>query len=539
MKAASPTPEQDGLFDTHDQRTARARGSMLWAAYGDALGFISELADERALRRRTRGKQLDHLMAWVRRVGGRGGVNIELPAGSWSDDTQLRLATCRAISGNGFDVESFARVELPVWPSYALGGGRASKSAAQNLGKAEALWYANAFDGWTDAGGNGAAMRIQPHVWASADLAHDFVADVFANAVCTHGHPRAIAGALFHAATLAHCMRIGSLPSLEDCLGVVMVMSSTLETISDSRHLGSTWLGLWERATGKAFSSAWQAALDEISDGLRRALADELGEDDVVTRYARVVDSLGLRDEAQRGSGALTPVAALALALFAPSPHGAMVASANAIGTDTDTIATMAGALLGACHPPEAPPWPPLDADYLTKEADRLTAISRGQSPPSHSYPDVLTWVAPPTQADALVVDGDDLLVEGLGRATPVDGEPTPNAKGDFAWQWVRTDFGQTLLIKRRPTLRALHNRNSLIPPQGPEQAPESAASRSPANRSAPKDRGVNLDGAVHYAKQHIDDNSQLGYTIRRVARDGDLSELVALVVAIRDDLRR
>ena len=109
-------------------------------------------------------------MGWQRRVGGRGGVSVRLPAGCWSDDTQLRMAVSRAISHRGFDVQAFAHVELPIWPSYALGGGRASKAAAKNLGKPNALWYANAFPRWFEAGGNGAAMRIQPHVWSSPEL---------------------------------------------------------------------------------------------------------------------------------------------------------------------------------------------------------------------------------------------------------------------------------------------------------------------------------------------------------------------------------
>ena len=98
---------------------------------------------------------------------------------------------------HGFDVETFARIELPVWLSYALGGGRASKAAAKNLGKPRTLWYANTFPGWADAGGNGAAMRIQPHVWASRDLdGDDYMLGVVADSVCTHGHPRAIVGSL-------------------------------------------------------------------------------------------------------------------------------------------------------------------------------------------------------------------------------------------------------------------------------------------------------------------------------------------------------
>ena len=167
---------------------------MLWAAYGDALGFISELTDEKGLRRRTRGAPLDRLMAWTRRVGGRGGVSVELPAGCWSDDTQLRLAVSRSIGNHGFDVETFARIELPVWPSYALGGGRASKTAAKNLATHNTPWYANTFSDWHKAGGNGTAMRIQPHVWASSDLEEGYLLDVITDSICTHGHPRATSG---------------------------------------------------------------------------------------------------------------------------------------------------------------------------------------------------------------------------------------------------------------------------------------------------------------------------------------------------------
>lgn len=100
---------------------------------------------------------------WKRWVGGRGGVEALLSAGCHSDDTQLRLAVGRAIGPSGFDVEAFSKVELPVWP-YALGGGNSTKLAATNLGKTNAVWFSNYHEGWLKSGGNGAAMRVQPHV---------------------------------------------------------------------------------------------------------------------------------------------------------------------------------------------------------------------------------------------------------------------------------------------------------------------------------------------------------------------------------------
>ena len=48
----------------------QVRRSALWAAYGDALGWISELVDEKGLNRRTLGKPLRQPIGWKRRIGG-------------------------------------------------------------------------------------------------------------------------------------------------------------------------------------------------------------------------------------------------------------------------------------------------------------------------------------------------------------------------------------------------------------------------------------------------------------------------------------
>ncbi len=170
--------------------------SMLWAAYGDALGFITELCPKKYLPSRTGGKSsVDSLIPWTRRIGGRFGVNVELPAGCYSDDTQLRFATCRSIRSDGFfDIETFAKVELPIWLSYSLGAGRGSKAAAESLKKKQNHWNSNFFESehssYINGGGKGAAMRIQPHVWsASKEKRFDLILrDVVRNMSVTHGY---------------------------------------------------------------------------------------------------------------------------------------------------------------------------------------------------------------------------------------------------------------------------------------------------------------------------------------------------------------
>ena len=517
---------------------------MLWAAYADALGFVSELVTEKGLTRRTKGAKLDHLMAWTRRVGGRGGVEVELPAGCWSDDTQLRMAVSRAIGCHGFDVEAFARVEVPIWRSYALGGGRATKAAAANLGKPKSLWYANNFRGWADAGGNGAAMRVQPHVWASADLDGGYMLDVITDSVCTHGHPRAIVGACFHAVTLAHCLRDGIVPDPSRWEAIAGGLTDAPSLMEDHRSLGSTWVALWEQETGNYLRDAWRATVNELRTAIAQVADGTNGAGSTSDVYRGISTRLGLTDKEQRGSGILTSVAAVALAAAAVDAHDAAVVAANEIGTDTDTIATMAGALLGACDVATEPPEKPLDTDYLLREADRLVSVAQGSTTAGHSYPDILTWTAPQAQADALVQADDRLVVDGLGEVTELAAEVSWTPGKDFAWQWVRTEFGQTLLIKRRPELGSPRVGNALVAPSAVRPTPRGdPAAKSPRqtkvrSENAPLSR-LEFESALKFARKWIEHDDAIGRTIRDVANMGTPDDLVALVTALRNDLRR
>ncbi len=533
--------EQATLFEGNgDDRRARTRNSMLWAAYGDALGFVSELVGDKVLQKRTGGEPLNHLMAWERRVGGRAGVTVRLPAGSWSDDTQFRLAVSRSISHRGFDVETFARVELPVWPSYALGGGRASKSAAKNLAKSKTLWYANTFPRWFEAGGNGAAMRIQPHVWASVKP-DDCLTDVIVDSVCTHGHLRAVVGACFHAAILAHCLTDGMTPDLKTCAEIAGRLTDAVSSIENHEFLGSTWIGLWEEATRKRIKTEWEATVAEIQGAIEKAdsAIEKVGHSGKSDRiYRKVCEDLGLRAKHQRGSGVLTTVASAALASVADDPHEGVVTAANALGTDTDTIATMVGALLGACHDGNPPPEAPLDRQYLLDEADRLVDAAMGRRVRTHRYPDPLTWAAPKTQADALLRNGSGLWVEGLGPVTDIEQPTTWSIRRDFGWQWVRTGFGQTLLIKRRPDVRSAAPGNE-HPKGSPPPAVAGFGDKAKTKRnSGSPDPGVDIGRALEYARQNIGDDECVGSAIRQVALRGTLGDFLNLARGLRDELR-
>ena len=539
------------------EHSRKIRRSTLWAAYGDALGWISELTDEAGLKRRTGGEPLHRPIAWERRIGGRSGVTTSLPTGCYSDDTQLRLATGRAIRPSVFDVEAFARVELPIWLSYALGGGKGTTAAATNLSKPKVPWFANTFKGWTESGGNGAAMRIQPHVWAARtpDAPESFLLDVVRNTICTHSHPTGILGAVIHALTLAHTVATGHTPSPDELEAAITTSENLPELMQDDFEIWNYWRAAFEQETGP-FVESWKQAIASSRDALRIASVNPSGSAGE-ERYASIVNNLMMRCREHIGNGILTAIAAVGLTWCETQPEEALRIAVNEIGTDTDTIATMAGAILGVTSETE-PPVEVLDADLLRSEADRLSAIAEGRKPPSHRYPDLLHWAAPKTRSDALLqTDGGRLYVSGLGLAE-AQSEPMTAPKGDFMWQWLKLETGQTLLLKRRPAL--LHcsadpenltalpvpssaddsDKQGVAAPQYPPAVnsdvnpPQMALKQS----SEAMKRPIDLPGAVDYITEHIRDDKAIGHALRGVVTRGTRGQTAAFTAALIDLIR-
>lgn len=563
------------------------RSSMLWAAWADAIGFITELTDERGVWRRAGTAQVVETVAWKRRVGGKFGVPMELPAGCYSDDTQLRLAVGRAITARGFDVEAFARVELTVWPAYALGGGRASKAAAANLTKVSTPWFGNFFDGWHTAGGNGAAMRIQPHVWAARepDQVGSHLLDVIADSVTTHGHPRAIVGAVFHAVCLGYALQHGEVPPPAVWPSLLDATDHAVKLIDDHPQLASVWRPSWEQASGGPLDSAWRETVGECRELLEQARATSAdlalcgGDWQAAGEvYADFASRHELTDPAVRGSGTVTVCAALMLAAGLGDPKECAIVAANALGTDTDTIGTMAAALAGAAT---AAPFTEtvLDAPYLENEASRLAEIALGgRGDHGFGYPDLLGWTPPRAQLDAVgVVDG-QLGLAGIALLD-VEADPVPDGRGSY-WRWARSSIGASFLIKHRDQPRQLAAGQLPIDPAQRNRPVEVAVERrarrgqvddsrsvvyhtdrvnvaqvvgSPADhaaidapeplevpdRSLQGSRHVDVDQILRWLGAHSNrdrasQDQALGYAVRRLIEDGSVEQLIAFTAALR-----
>ena len=439
--------------------------SSLWAAGGDALGWMTELSHGTdGVKRRTGKAKVIEPVTWRRHIGGRSGVKIDLPAGTYSDDTQLRLCVSRSIRGNGaFDVEAFAKIEVTSWQGYCLGAGIGSKAASTNLSKRGVNWFSNFFatgrQKYTAAGGNGAAMRIQPHVWSANGSRDEMILRVMQDAIVTHGHPHGFCGAVFHALCIWNVLAERRIPSLEIAKQFVSYMDKLPAILENDSQITSIWRPYWERETGKSLAGAIRSFQDEALQDI--SLIEDVFGASMVPDYHDVLSQLGCLTDEYRGSGFKTALAALALSLL-HSPENvsdALIQIANELDSDTDTIATMSGALLGALAKHE-PRWKIQDIEYLRSEAKRMADIASGASALSFPYPDVSMWKPPANQSDAVVMWEGTLALKGIGVLKPHSKEyPSRTA----VWQWFSLlPFRQSVLAKRRSKVQSTVDENQM-----------------------------------------------------------------------------
>ncbi|MFF9566850.1 ADP-ribosylglycohydrolase family protein [Streptomyces sp. NPDC014685] len=323
---------------------------LVGAAVGDAMGWPYERRD-RTRSLPSSSQVSGRFFAWRRMAGSRFRPIVEdIGPGEYSDDTQMLIAVARArLTAGDQWLPWLQRVEWPFLLDYERGAGAGVKRACRAWEKQGAAWgnRADDQDKYFAAGANGAAMRIAPHVIAHhegtfGDLAHDVVLD----AATTHGHPRALLGALVHAYALWVSLRQPS------PLAYGWLVEAVLDGLKDWRE--SVWQGLdrrWLDAASQAFPDgyerAWEETVQEVEELLSSARASL--ESGALSAPSAFLETHGLTRTKTRGSGTLCAVAAMYLAArSASSPERGVGVPARQEGADTDTLASMTAGLLGA-----------------------------------------------------------------------------------------------------------------------------------------------------------------------------------------------
>jgi ADP-ribosylglycohydrolase len=373
-----------------DLLSNRTAGSLLAAAAGDALGWMTEfIRSPDDLQRKMGVDRVTEYQAWSKQVGGRfQGYEDYMAPGDYSDDTQLTICTAACISPNGcFDYRTFCDLEYPMWLEYARGAGGTVKEAAHKIPRKSADWNSNFFSrkikeetiDYRDGGANGAAMRISPHVLANVGRWTQAEADIWRNSIISHGHPRAIIGAILYGYALHTVLQWSESTTGEEFIETLGNWVKQLE-IPQIPAL-KTWLSEWNKGRGEPFETVFSNTKQEAVDQLRLVWSalhkDESPES--------VLKKLGCFDRHMKGSGLGTAMAGIYL--FARNPEQTeenIIIAANMIGSDTDSIAAFVGGLGGAVFGLEAIPetWRSRiqDAPFLISLGKHLATIAVGKT---------------------------------------------------------------------------------------------------------------------------------------------------------------
>ena len=430
---------------------AKAEGAFLAFAAGDALGWPQELRQYAPIRSNEIAAHVE-FRRWLRRSGGRFHPYEEIiHPGEYSDDTQLMLAVARSRTNHGTEWwRALTRMELPLWMWYERGGGAATKRSAAAWARGYPPWKSSRkYDvaKYFAAGGNGVAMRVLPHALflASEEAPSTLVHDVVLDGSATHGHPRALVGASVYAYAAWWLVRLNSTLRFGELLEALIDETSEWSQFPKPDRQSVAWPEAANSATDTPYEVIWDRTVHEMSRLLEAARkgvqAGALADDHVV------LNDLGCFGKT-KGAGTSSVAAAVYLvSRHAAQPVQGILSAAFEKGADTDTLAAMAGGLMGCLVGVEWLPRPWLqvqDAVYLRDLATRVTAGPKEacQRPvvplPPHSIP-----------AELLESGDREVMLGGMLRAQATAlPDPKPIAKSIAVRSWrLHTSVGQTMYV--------------------------------------------------------------------------------------------
>jgi ADP-ribosylglycohydrolase/catechol 2,3-dioxygenase-like lactoylglutathione lyase family enzyme len=433
----------------------RAVGALLASAAGDALGWPTE----------PRGNKVGgtvniepdlQFIAWDRREGGRYAPFVRhVAAGAYSDDTQLTLAVARSLLRGDAWWQHFTQLELPVWTLYELGGGGAVTRAAKHWERGRAPWSDELKlqdrQRYFSAGGNGAVMRVAPHAIAAVGdpTFSAAAARIVGDGVTTHGHPRALLGALVIGYTTWRALRWHGRVHYGELIEEALRDQAAWSQLPRIDAYAPGWRESADGLDGD-YSELWGRTAEEML-GLLYSAGESIQKGSLA-RDSEVLEELGAYGS-EGSSGTRTAAVAIYLtSRYAAQPTAGLLSAAFARNTDTDTIAAITGALLGALAGPD---WLDSlrrdlqDADYIERLA---TALAEHRDLTSDA--EVGAVGIRQRVLRKLESNGDSptfaitLPVFGEARVARAEEHATKSAHAIRTW-WLSTDEGQNIAITK------------------------------------------------------------------------------------------
>ncbi|MCX5070916.1 ADP-ribosylglycohydrolase family protein [Micromonospora lupini] len=325
-----------------------ASGALFGLAFGDAVGKDIEFT------------RYDTI---VERYGSSGPRQLPIPA-LVTDDTQMALVVARALIDYGpppYDTHALTtalRVGFVDWSTLVEGWrapGTTCMTSCYRLQRSPRTPWQRLTQGRSK--GNGANMRVAPVALVPGLSDHDMAGIAQLQAAITHGHPTALAASELTA--LAVRLAAEGITAL-DVVDALHKRCQTRRTVYREDVLGdlASWLDPGRQSNWIAFGwDECREAIERLWEAL--SYADDGGD---------ACAHLGARG----GTAEDCLILALYCAVRHPGDPVTAIARACATSGDSDTIAAVTGAIVGATHGLDA--WPAGWAERI-EYADQLAEI--------------------------------------------------------------------------------------------------------------------------------------------------------------------
>jgi len=191
-------------------------------------------------------------------------------------------------------------------------------------------------------------MRIAPHCVVGA-RSNDFDQtrdDLVLDGIATHGHPRALVGAAAYGFALWTALCQTETLPYGDLIRKTISEVPRWAKLPDEEGHPDLWRIVADEATEGGYESLWKQTVREMVSLLEVAEQGlKLGALSVEREF---LERMGTFDRKVNGSGTISAASAIFLASrYAADPLNGIIEAAYAKGSDTDTIASMTGAILG------------------------------------------------------------------------------------------------------------------------------------------------------------------------------------------------
>jgi len=309
-------------------RQDRVRGALFGAAFGDALGAPVEFITD------------------IKTISARSSRDLASPHARVTDDTQMMLAVGEALQHLRQDpsatFEAALRQAFVAWfhdPENTRAPGQTCLLACERLQDASVPWWLATERG---SKGSGATMRVQPVGLLPAGVVSDDVMAAAAQfqAALTHAHPTALVAADLTAMTLR--LLLGGMRP-KRLIAALLAYAHKQQVVYHEGRLGALWEHTLHPSPAHFIGRGWAVCL-----GLLEVLEE-------IVRVPCPLEDPCLRTGDGWTAETAFATALHALVLYPDQPRDALWRAVVTRG-DSDSIACLTGAFVGALHGSQA--WP-------------------------------------------------------------------------------------------------------------------------------------------------------------------------------------